>query len=343
MIELLKSLVRIPSISRDEAAAADYLQSYMEQRGLEVHRTGNNLWVESEAPGTRPSILLNAHIDTVKPAAGYTRDPFEPVLCDGKLFGLGTNDCGASLVSLLEAYIHLSAKPQPYRLVFSATAEEEVSGRNGLEMILPEIGSIDLGIIGEPTGMQPAVAERGLMVLDCTAYGKSGHAAREEGVNAIYKALRDIEWFKGYTFPKVSEFCGPVKMSVTMIEAGSQHNVVPDRCKFVVDIRNNGLYTNEEILAFVQQSIQSEAVPRSTRLTGSSISLDHPVVKRAVSMGLEPYGSPTISNQTLCPFTTLKIGPGQSSRSHTADEYIVPSEIEEGLAIYCKLLDSLQL
>ena len=343
MIELLKSLVRIPSVSRDEAAAADYLQSYMEQRGLEVHRTGHNLWVESEKPGAKPSILLNAHIDTVKPAAGYTRDPFEPALIDGKLYGLGTNDCGGALVSLLEAYFTLTAKPQPYRLVFSATAEEEVSGRNGLEMILPEIGTIDLGIIGEPTGMQPAVAERGLMVLDCTAYGKSGHAAREEGVNAIYKALQDIEWFKGYTFPKVSEFCGPVKMSVTMIEAGTQHNVVPDRCKFVVDIRNNGLYTNEEILAFVQQNIESEAVPRSTRLTGSSISLDHPVVKRAVSMGLEPFGSPTISNQTLCPFTTLKIGPGQSSRSHTADEYIVPSEIEEGLSIYCKLLDSLQL
>ena len=343
MIELLKQLVAIPSVSREEDAAADFLQSHMTARGLEVHRTGNNLWVESEPAGDRPCILLNAHIDTVKPAASYTIDPFKPVLSDGKLYGLGTNDCGGALVSLLEAWCRLTAKPQPYRLVFSATAEEEVSGKGGLEMILPEIGRIDLGIIGEPTGMQPAVAEKGLMVLDCTAHGISGHAAREEGVNAIYEALQAIEWFRSYQFEKVSDFVGPVKMSVTMINAGTQHNVVPDNCKFVVDVRNNGLYTNEELLAEIRSHVNCNVEPRSTRLNGSSIPLDHPVVARALEMDLEPFGSPTISNQTLCPFTTLKIGPGLSSRSHTADEFIIPSEITEGLEIYCNLLDGLQL
>lgn len=343
MIELLKQLVAIPSVSREEDAAADFLQSHMISRGLEVHRTGNNLWVESEPAGDRPCILLNAHIDTVKPAASYTIDPFKPILSDGKLYGLGTNDCGGALVSLLEAYCRLTAKPQPYRLVFTATAEEEVSGKGGLEMILPEIGRIDLGIIGEPTGMQPAVAEKGLMVLDCTVHGISGHAAREEGVNAIYEALQAIEWFRSYQFEKVSDFVGPVKMSVTMINAGTQHNVVPDNCKFVVDVRNNGLYTNEELLALIRSHVNCDVEPRSTRLNGSSIPLDHPVVARALEMDLEPFGSPTISNQTLCPFTTLKIGPGLSSRSHTADEFIIPSEITEGLEIYCNLLDGLQL
>lgn len=343
MIELLKKLVSIPSVSREEGEAADFLQAHMTSCGLEVHRIGNNLWVESEPESSKPCILLNAHIDTVKPAASYTIDPFKPVLSDGKLYGLGTNDCGASLVSLLEAYCRLTSKPQPYRLIFSATAEEEVSGRGGIEMILPLIGHVDLGIIGEPTGMQPAVAEKGLMVLDCTSHGISGHAAREEGVNAIYKAMQDIEWFRTYQFEKVSDFVGPVKMSVTMINAGTQHNVVPDICKFVVDVRNNGLYTNDELLMEIRSHISCEAEPRSTRLNGSTIALDHPVVTRAIEMDLEPFGSPTISNQTLCPFTTLKIGPGLSSRSHTADEYIVPSEITEGLEIYCNLLDGLQL
>ena len=343
MIELLEKLVGIPSVSREEGAAADFLQEYMTGRGLEVHRTGHNLWVESEPESDRPCILLNAHIDTVKPAASYTIDPFKPVHADGRLYGLGTNDCGGALVALLEAYCSLTARPQPYRLVFSATAEEEVSGNGGIEMILPEIGRVDLGIIGEPTGMQPAVAEKGLMVLDCIAHGVSGHAAREEGVNAIYEALKDIEWFRSYRFSKVSDFVGPVKMSVTMINAGTQHNVLPDSCKFVVDVRNNGLYTNEELLAEIRSHISCSAQPRSTRLNGSSIALDHPVVARAIELGLEPFGSPTISNQTLCPFTTLKIGPGLSSRSHTANEYIIPSEISEGLEIYCNLLDGLQL
>lgn len=343
MIELLKQLVSIPSISREEGQAADFLQNFMVSRGLDVHRRGHNLWVESEPESGRPTILLNAHIDTVKPAASYTRDPFTPFLCDGRIYGLGTNDCGASLVTLLEAYCRLSSKKQPYRLVFSATAEEEVSGHGGLEMILPETGRVDLGIIGEPTGMMPAVAEKGLMVLDCTAAGKSGHAAREEGVNAIYGAINDIEWFRSYRFGKVSDFVGPVKMSVTMINAGTQHNVVPDRCTFVVDVRNNGMYTNEELLDEIRRHVASTVTPRSTRLNGSSISVDHPVVRRALALGLKPFGSPTISNQTLCPFTTLKIGPGESSRSHTADEYIIISEIEQGLDIYCRLLDGLEL
>ena len=343
MTELLEKLISIPSTSREEKDAADFLEGYLKAAGFVVHRLGNNIWLESEPEGDKPCIMLNAHIDTVKPSAAWTRDPFCPSIEDGKLYGLGSNDDGGSIIALFEAYKALVSKPQPYRLIYSVTAEEEVSGRNGVELIYPETGRIDLGIMGEPTGMQMAVAEKGLMVLDCTAHGKSGHAAREEGVNAIYKALEDIEWFRSYRFGKVSEFCGPVKMSVTMINAGTQHNVVPDSCTFVVDVRNNGLYTNQELLDETAQHVSCEFKPRSTRLNGSSISLEHPIVRRGLSMGLEAFGSPTTSNQSVSPFTTLKIGPGQSSRSHTADEYIMISEIEEAVGIYVKLLDGLEL
>lgn len=343
MIELISELIAIPSISRDEKAVADHLEARLHAEGFDIHRTGNNLWMESEPVSSKPTLLLNAHLDTVRPAKGYTRDPFTPVVEDGRLYGLGSNDDGASLVSLLETYRRLSAKEQPYRLVWSATAEEEVTGTGGLEMIFPEIGEVALGIIGEPTGMQMAVAERGLMVLDCTAHGKSGHAAREEGINALYKAMDDIAWIRSYSFPQVSEYSGAVKMSVTMINCGSQHNVVPDTCSFVVDVRSNGLYSNVEILDVVREHVGSDVVPRSTRHNGSSISLDHPVVKKGIELGLSTFGSPTTSNQTVCGFTTLKIGPGQSSRSHTADEYIVLSELDEAVEIYCKLLDGLCL
>lgn len=342
-IELLSKLVTIPSFSRDESAAADCLQSWLEAAGLPVRRLGHNLWVDEEGPSDKPVLLLNAHIDTVRPAASYTRNPFAPTIEDGVLYGLGTNDDGGSLIALLGAYMRLRQTSQPYRLIFSATAEEEVSGKGGIEMIVPEIGRIDLGIIGEPTGMRMAVAERGLMVLDCTAHGKSGHAARSEGVNAIYEALRDIDWFRNHQFEKVSEFLGPVKMSVTMIEAGTQHNVVPDSCKFVVDVRPNGLYSNPELLALIKSSVTCDVQERSTRLGSSHIDLDHPVVRRGLGLGLEPFGSPTTSNQSVLHFTTLKIGPGDSARSHSADEYIRLDEIREGMDIYFWLLDGLQL
>lgn len=338
-IELLMNMIRIPSFSREEGQAADFLEEWMRREGLDVRRTGNNLWMESCPDDGRPTVLLNAHIDTVRPASGYTRDPFSPTLEDGCLYGLGSNDDGGSLVALLEAYSRLVAKRQPYRLVFSATAEEEVSGKGGLDMLLPELGRIDFGIIGEPTGMRMAVAERGLMVLDCTSFGVSGHAARNEGVNAIYKALEDIQWFKNHSFDRVSDFLGPVRMSVTQISAGTQHNVVPDRCSFVVDVRPNGMYTNPELLAMIKSSVSCEVKERSTRIGSSHLPMDHPVVTRGLSLGLEPFGSPTTSNQALCGFPTLKIGPGDSARSHSADEYVRLDEISLGVETYVALLD----
>lgn len=342
-IDLLKNMIRIPSFSREEGAVADFLERWMLTEGFAVKRSGNNLWVESGPADGRPTILLNAHIDTVKPASGYTRDPFTPNIEDGCLYGLGSNDDGGSLIALLETYSRLIQKEQPYRLIFSATAEEEVSGKGGLDLILPELGRIDFGVMGEPTGMRMAVAERGLMVLDCTAYGKSGHAARNEGVNAIYKAIEDIQWFKSHSFDRVSDFLGAVKMSVTQINAGTQHNVVPDRCTFVVDVRPNGMYTNPELLEMIKSSVSCEVKERSTRIGSSHLPMDHPAVVRGLSLGLEPFGSPTTSNQALCHFPTLKIGPGDSARSHSADEYIRLDEIADGIETYVALLDGLEL
>ena len=342
-IDLLKNMIRIPSFSRDEGAVADFLERWMLTEGFAARRLGNNLWMESGPADGRPTILLNAHIDTVKPASGYTRDPFTPEIEDGCLYGLGSNDDGGSLIALLETYSRLIQKEQPYRLIFSATAEEEVSGKGGLDLILPELGRIDFGVMGEPTGMRMAVAERGLMVLDCTAYGKSGHAARNEGVNAIYKAIEDIQWFKSHSFDRVSDFLGAVKMSVTQISAGTQHNVVPDKCTFVVDVRPNGMYTNPELLELIKSSVSCEVKERSTRIGSSHLPMDHPAVVRGLSLGLEPFGSPTTSNQALCHFPTLKIGPGDSARSHSADEYIRLDEIANGIETYVALLDGLRL
>lgn len=351
MLNLLKELISIPSFSKEEAEAVDVLEKWMKAKGLKPNRVGNNLWCcldevdESGVlvPSMRPTILLNAHIDTVRPASGYTRNPFSPEIEGDRLYGLGSNDDGGSLVALLAVYMRLMEKPQPYRLIFSATAEEEICGTGGLDMLLPFLGKIDLGIMGEPTGMRLAVAERGLMVLDCTAYGKSGHAARNEGENAIYKAIKAIDWFSTYNFDKVSSFLGPVKMTVTQINAGTQHNVVPDKCTFVVDVRPNGLYTNTEILEIIKSKAGCEVKERSTRLGSSSISMDHSVVQKGLSLGLETFGSPTTSNQAVSPFTTVKIGPGESARSHSADEYICISEIEKGVEIYYRLLDNLRL
>ena len=335
MTDLLKQLIATPSFSREEGPAADILEAWMRAQGLPVRRVGNNLWCET--PGTTDkTLLLNAHIDTVKPVAGYTRDPFTPVLEGETLYGLGANDDGGSLVALLAAYRLLSAKPQPYRLIFSATAEEEVCGKEGIDLLLPELGKVDLGIIGEPTKMQMAVSETGLMVLDCTAHGVSGHAAREEGVNALYKAMDDIAWLR-------SQPLDQVKLSVTMIQAGTQHNVVPDTCSFVVDVRSKGKYSNVEVLEMVKAGLQSDVKERSTRINASSIPESHPVVQRGLSLGLTCFHSPTTSNQALCPFTTLKIGPGDSARSHTANEYIRLSEIEAGIRTYVDLLDGLVL
>jgi len=344
MIDLLRQLISVPSFSREEQAVADVLQQWMTSRGLDVHRKGNNLWVaQPDAGDGRPVILLNAHLDTVRPAAGYTRDPFTPVLEGDVLYGLGSNDDGGSVVALLAAYLQLTSRQQPYRLIYSATAEEEVCGTGGIESILDDIGPVDLGIIGEPTGMQMAVAEKGLLVLDCTAHGVSGHAAREEGVNALYRAVDDIQWFRSYRFPKVSPYLGPVKMTVTMAQCGTQHNVVPDTCSFVVDVRPNGMYTNREIVDIIRQHVACDVTPRSLRHNSSHIAASHPVVQRGLQLGLTPFGSPTTSNQTVVTFTTLKIGPGDSARSHTADEYIRLSEVQQGVTTYVSLLDQLQI
>lgn len=343
-INLLQNLIRIPSYSREETEACDYLEKWLKDNGFpDVRRIENNLWMESEAPSWKPTILLNAHIDTVRPNHGYTRDPFSPDLEGGKLYGLGSNDDGGSLVALLEAYSELIKKPQPYRLVYSVTAEEEVSGKGGMDVLLPNLGEIAFGVIGEPTGMDMAVAEKGLMVLDCVARGKSGHAARNEGVNAIYEALTDIEWFRHFRFPRVSDYLEAVKMSVTMIAAGTQHNVVPDECRFVVDVRPNGMYSNPELLELIKEAVKCEVKERSTRIGSSHLPTSHPIVVRGLSLGLQPFGSPTTSNQAICPFPTLKIGPGDSARSHAPDEYIRLDEISSGTDIYVKLLDQLEI
>nr|WP_129731305.1 M20 family metallo-hydrolase [Parabacteroides goldsteinii] len=344
-IDTLKGMISRPSFSRDEAAVADYLQQTWQSAGHTVHRKGNNLWIVSPRFDlNKPTLLLNSHIDTVKPASGWTKDPFNPEESeDEKLYGLGSNDAGASVVSLYTAFTQLIGKEQAYNLIFLASCEEEVSGKNGLESALADLPPIAFAVVGEPTGMQPAVAEKGLMVLDCVSIGKAGHAARNEGINAISLAMKDIEWFHTYQFPEKSDFLGPVKMSVTIIHAGTQHNVVPDRCEFTVDIRTNEFYPNEKLFELIKEQVGCEVKARSFRLNSTRTALDHPFVKRAVMMGKEPFGSPTLSDQALMPFPSVKIGPGNSARSHAADEYIGLMEIREAIDTYVRLLDGLKL
>lgn len=342
--DLLIKMVSIPSVSREEKEAADFLEKVLSDYGLNPHRNGHNIWsICPTYDPSKPTLLLNAHIDTVKPTSSWTISPFSPVIEDGKLYGLGTNDDGASVVSLLQVYRQIIQSPQQYNIVFLASCEEEVSGKNGIEQVLPLLPHIDVALVGEPTGMQPAIAEKGLMVIDVTAHGKSGHAARNEGENAIYKALDDIQWFRQFHFDKESPLLGPVKMSVTIIQAGTQHNVIPDQCKFTVDVRSNEFYSNEEIFKIICNHIQGEAQARSFRLNSSHITEDHPLVKRAIELGRIPFGSPTLSDQALMKFPSLKMGPGQSSRSHTANEYIELNEIKEAITLYYNILNGLVL
>ena len=345
-VDLLRQLITTPSLSRQEENTARLLQQYLEDQGKKVHRKHHNVWVYShDFRRDWPTVLLNSHHDTVKPAASWTLDPFEPLLQDGKLYGLGSNDAGGALVSLLHTFLYLDELPdRGFNVLFAATAEEEISGEHGIASVVPEWENIDVGIIGEPTQMRMAVAEKGLMVLDGLAKGVAGHAARQEGVNAIYTALQDIQWLRDFQFPKRSHLLGEVNMAVTQIQAGTQHNVVPDRCTFVVDVRTNELYTNEEALDIIRHHVISQITPRSLRLNSSSIPLGHPLVRKGEAMGLEHYGSPTLSDQALLTgFPTLKMGPGKSERSHTAHEYIWVDEIEQGIRGYCALLDGLQL
>ena len=339
-VELLKKHIATPSVSRNEKDAADIMEQTIRSYGFEPQREANNIWIiDPHYDESRPTLLLNAHIDTVKPVASWTRDPFSPDVVDGVLYGLGSNDCGGGLCSLLQIFRMLTEKPQHYNLIYLASAEEEVSGKDGITRALPLLPHIDLAIVGEPTGMNPAVAEKGLMVLDVIAHGKSGHAARNEGVNAIYEALDDMRWIRDYKFEKVSEFLGPTKMTLTVVNAGTQHNVIPDKCTMLVDIRTNEFYDNEEVFEFIRQHLKSEVKAHSFRLKSSRIDPEHPLIKKCVAMGMKPFGSPTLSDQALMHFPSFKLGPGESSRSHSANEFIRISEIRDAITKYETLLD----
>ncbi|OON69284.1 M20 family metallo-hydrolase [Hymenobacter sp. CRA2] len=344
-IELLIALIQTPSLSREEAQTAELLVTFLRRHGVEPQRVGHNVWAQNRHfDPANPTILLNSHHDTVKAGASWTYDPFGAVVEDDKLTGLGSNDAGASAVSLLATFLHFYERTDlAYNLICAITAEEEISGGGGIRSVLPLLPPLALGIVGEPTQMDLAIAEKGLVVLDCTAHGRTGHAARNEGDNALYKAVDDINWLRSYQFSEVSPLLGPVKLTVTQVQAGTQHNVVPDRCSFVVDVRTNECYSNQQVVELVQQHVQAEVKPRSTHLNSSRISPQHPLVRRGVALGRQTFGSATLSDQSMMPFDTVKIGPGDSARSHTPDEYILLSEIRGGIRGYIELLEGLQL
>ena len=357
-IALLKQMIATPSVSRDEKAVADILESYMRQVfASEVHRSGNNLWsVAPQYDANRQTLLLNAHIDTVKPVESWTHDPFTPTEEDGRIFGLGANDDGASLIALLHVFAQLTQEEEslPYNLVFLASCEEEVSGKGGISSVLPQLPHIDVALVGEPTGMNPqvpggvrvAVAEKGLMVLDGVAQGRSGHAARNEGFNALYLAIDAINKLRDYSFEKESDTLGPIKITTTVIQAGTVHNVIPDTCSFVVDVRTTDKYSNEEVARQLQELVAPVTLtPRSTRLQPSGIDRSHPLLKaiRDVVPDAELFGSPTLSDQALLSCPSIKMGPGDSARSHTADEYIERQEIINAISLYKDILKNLHL
>jgi len=343
-VELLTQLIETPRVSREEEKAADLLEAWMKQRDMNPRREGNNLWaVAPDFDEQKPTLMLCAHSDTVRPVQGWTRPPHCATREGDCLYGLGANDDGASLVCLLQTFAALRNSQRSYNLVMLATAEEEMSGKDGIARVMPLLPHIDVALVGEPTGMQPAVAEKGLMVLDVTAHGRAGHAARNEGDNAIYHALKDIEWFRTTQLTEESPLLGPTKMTVTQIDAGTQHNVIPDRCHFVVDVRSNELCSNEELFHRICSQVESEVVARSFRLNSSRIDLQHPLTKRAMELGRKPFGSPTLSDQAQLACPSLKMGPGESSRSHTADEFVKISEIKQAIELYMKMLDGLNL
>lgn len=344
-VELLMELIAIPSVSRSEDQAANKLSEYLNRWNLPHGREGNNLWVGCQDwDNNRKTVMLNAHIDTVKPTGSWQRDPFRPMLDGDRIYGLGSNDCGGGLIATLQAYRILLNRNRNFNIIWLATAEEEVSGENGLRRVLPLMPPVDVAIVGEPTGMQPATAERGLMVIDGYAHGVSGHAARGEGVNAIYEALDDLVWLRDYKFRKESELLGATKMTVTVVESGTQHNVIPDLLHFVIDVRTNEFYQNEFVFEFLKKKMtKCELQARSFHLHSSSIAADHPLVKRCVERGMRPFGSPTLSDQALMPWPSLKLGPGDSARSHTADEFITIGEIDEAINTYVGLLEGLNI
>jgi acetylornithine deacetylase len=343
-LDLLKQLIAVPSFSKEEDGTALIIENFLKEKNIEVNHCLNNIWAVNKFFDEKKfTVLLNSHHDTVKPNAGYTNNPFDAIEKDGKLFGLGSNDAGGPLVSLIAAFVHFyNTENLPFNLVLAATAEEEISGHYGIEILLPLLPKIDCGMVGEPTLMNMAIAEKGLLVLDCTAHGIAGHAARNEGVNAIYKAMKDIQWFSTFQFPTTSSFLGPVHMAVTSVSTQNKaHNIVPSECSFVVDIRVNELYAFDEIISEVGKYVECEVVPRSTRLKPSFIEEIHPLVIAGSKLGLESYGSPTCSDRAMMDFPTLKIGPGDSARSHSADEFIFIDEIKDGIQKYVQLLQNL--
>ncbi|MBV6645264.1 MAG: M20 family metallo-hydrolase [Cyclobacteriaceae bacterium] len=341
-LALLSQLIQTPSFSKEENDTAEIIDQFLVDHGVATYRKGHNVWAQNKYfDPDKETILLNSHHDTVKPNKGYSNDPFKPIQRDGKLYGLGSNDAGGCLVSLIMTFIHFYEQQLPWNLIIAATAEEENSGSGGVESILSDLKPITFGVVGEPTEMKMGVAEKGLMVLDCEAKGKAGHAARDQGINAIYKALSDIEWFRTFEFDKESEFLGPIKMSVTMIESGYQHNVVPDTCKFVVDVRTTDSYSNTEVLDIIRQHVSCKVTPRSTRLNPSSLPSSLAISKVADQLGIDKFGSPTTSDQAVMDFPTFKMGPGRSERSHTPDEFIYLDEIDSGIQGYIRLLQNL--
>lgn len=349
-IGLLSKMISTPSLSRQEDGTATLIHDYLTANGASPRRFRNNVYALSENfDPSRPTLLLNSHHDTVKPAASYTRDPYSPAIEDGRLYGLGSNDAGASVVSLIQTFLDIRSMPLPFNLLLAITAEEEVGGENGMRAFLPHIEEegirIDCAIVGEPTGMQAAVAERGLVVLDCLTPGVTGHAARGEGVNAIYRAMTDINALRDFRFPTESAILGPISVNITQINAGWQHNAIPDECKWVVDIRTTDAYTNEQTVRLLREAVRySTLTPRSTRVRASVIPDSHPLVRSAVRLGCKPFVSPTTSDMSLMyDFPSLKIGPGESSRSHSADEFILLSEIETAIPLYRSLIESLKL
>jgi acetylornithine deacetylase len=341
-VDLLKQLISTQSFSKEEDGTASIIKAFLESKGIEPQQLLNNVWaVNKHFDATKPTVLLNSHHDTVKPNPQYTKDPLLPIVEDGKLYGLGSNDAGGCLVSLIATFVHFYNRDNlKYNLVLAATAEEEISGANGIEAVIPELPKIEFGIVGEPTLMNLAIAEKGLLVLDCIAHGRAGHAAREEGENAIYNAIKDIGWFRSYKFPKVSEWLGPVKMSVTSIYTENKaHNMVPSQCSYIVDIRVTDEYSHEKVLQTVQENVASEVKARSMRMRATRIDTNHPIVKAGMELGKTCYGSPTSSDKALMPFPALKCGPGDSARSHTADEFIYLEEIEKGIEDYIAMLN----
>lgn len=345
-VDLLKELIRTPSISGQEERTANLLREFIDSKGHGVDMVGHNVFARNECfDEQKPTILLCSHHDTVAPSTHYTMDPFSPIVKDGKLFGLGSNDAGGALVTLLSVFRHLDSLPDlPFNVVFAATAEEEISGKNGMELLFPHLPPLDFAVIGEPTSMNAAIAEKGLVVLDCHARGIAGHAARNSGVNAIHVAMQDIAWLNSFHFPKVSPYLGDVRATTTMIQGGSKHNVVPDSCHFVVDVRTTDAYSNEEIVALIRAHVQSEVTPRSLRLNPTALAIEHPFIAAAVQHGADVFGSPTLSDRALIPSVpSVKMSPGASERSHTADEYIYLDEIAQGITSFVKIFTQLRI